>query len=126
MPCEYLRLSQSIMQCTDMHLNAMNRETNLESALIKVENINGSVILVSGTADELWPSSFMSDRAMDRMEKYNFTHPKVHWALMGDHYAWSEQPGAWFRVLDILDAMRDSEKNRDLKYQEVAKRILGP
>lgn len=54
-------------------------------AVIPVEQINGSVLLVSAQDDEVWPSTLMSDRVIHRLQKHDFQHPHAHWAIDGDH-----------------------------------------
>ena len=36
---------------------------------IPVERINGPVLLISGGADQLWPSALMASRVMDRLKR---------------------------------------------------------
>lgn len=43
-------------------------------ATIKVEKINGPIILFSGKDDKVWPSSFMADMIEQRIEENNFNH----------------------------------------------------
>lgn len=47
-------------------------------AAIHVEQINGAVLLISGTDDEVWPSARMSGEIMDRLRRNQFAHPFVH------------------------------------------------
>ena len=44
----------------------------VKSAEIPVENINGSVLLVSGGDDQMWPSALFSDMVVDRLKRYHF------------------------------------------------------
>lgn len=50
----------------------------LERATIPVERIRGPVLLVSGTDDQMWPSSVLADIAMHRLEARNFVYPFQH------------------------------------------------
>jgi dienelactone hydrolase len=50
----------------------------VERATIPVENIRGPILLVSGTDDQMWPSSALADVAMRRLEKHNFAFPFQH------------------------------------------------
>jgi acetyl esterase/lipase len=50
----------------------------LEKATIPVEKINGPILLVSGTDDQMWPSSLFSDLVMKRLEKYNHSYERIH------------------------------------------------
>lgn len=42
------------------------------NAAIKVENINGAILLLSGADDEVWPSAMMSDMIEKRIKMNNF------------------------------------------------------
>ena len=53
----------------------------VEAARIPVENIKGSVLLVSGTDDQLWPSSTMSEMIMEQLAASNFPFPYKHIAI---------------------------------------------
>jgi dienelactone hydrolase len=48
------------------------------AATIRVERINGPVLLASGGDDQLWPSSYMADRVMERLHEHDFPHPFIH------------------------------------------------
>lgn len=43
-----------------------------QDAIIKVEKINGPILLLSGKEDIVWPSSVMSCCIIDRLKEYNF------------------------------------------------------
>lgn len=43
-------------------------------ATIKVEQINGPILLFSGKEDKVWPSSLMADRIEQRIKASNFPH----------------------------------------------------
>lgn len=49
-------------------------------AAIPVEKIRGPVLLVSGKADQLWPSTPMADAVMARLEARHFPHAHTHLA----------------------------------------------
>lgn len=57
------------------------------AAAIAVENINGPVLLMSATQDELWPSTRMSVQMMQRLTRNNFPYVHVHEAIPGPHAA---------------------------------------
>ncbi|MGH8498907.1 MAG: acyl-CoA thioester hydrolase/BAAT C-terminal domain-containing protein, partial [Methylococcales bacterium] len=57
----------------------------VEKAAIKIENINGPVFLISGTRDEFWPSSEMSELAVQRLKDKNFPHYYEHLTIEGGH-----------------------------------------
>ena len=54
-------------------------------ALIRVENIQGSILLISATQDEIIPSTLMSEKMMGRLKSKNFKHWYEHIAIEGGH-----------------------------------------
>lgn len=46
----------------------------ISKAIIKVENINGPILLFSGRDDKVWPSVFMADMLEERVSKHDFKH----------------------------------------------------
>jgi dienelactone hydrolase len=65
----------------------------VEKALIKVENINGPILLISAKKDEMWPSTEMSSEMMARLRDKKFRYPYEHWIDQGGH----------MEVLDYFD-----------------------
>lgn len=64
----------------------MMRDTEaMERAAIPVEKINGSVLFVSATRDETWPSREMSDAMMQRLHRHGFAHVAEHIPVEGGH-----------------------------------------
>ena len=49
-------------------------------AAIPVEKIHGPVLLISGKADQLWPSTPMADAVMARLDARRFAWPHTHLA----------------------------------------------
>lgn len=54
-------------------------------ASIKVENINGAILLLSAKKDEMWPSTEMSNEVVVRLKQKDFKHPYQHVAIDGGH-----------------------------------------
>jgi len=55
----------------------------LEKATIPVEKIKGPILLVSGTDDQMWPSTQFSNMVMKRLEMYNHPHERKHLSYEG-------------------------------------------
>ncbi len=49
----------------------LKNQQAVQRALIKVEKINGPILLISGKDDQLWPSFEMSEMIMDRLRQHN-------------------------------------------------------
>jgi pimeloyl-ACP methyl ester carboxylesterase len=59
----------------------------LPEAAIPVEHINGPILFLSATQDELWPSRAMADAMMQRLDAIGFAHVHRHVAIEGGHTA---------------------------------------
>ncbi|RVU40273.1 hypothetical protein EOE67_06670 [Rheinheimera riviphila] len=60
------------------HEIAMQNQQAYQQALIPVQQMQANVLFVSGTADELWPSSEMSDRMMERLQQHQYQYRYQH------------------------------------------------
>lgn len=57
----------------------------VEKALIRVEDINGPLLLMSATKDEMWGSTPMSEAIVARLKAKHFNHYYQHIAIDGSH-----------------------------------------
>jgi pimeloyl-ACP methyl ester carboxylesterase len=65
---------------------AMMRDRGaMARAAIPVEKIDGPVMFVSATQDEVWPSREMADAMMQRLHAHGFAHPALHFTVEGGH-----------------------------------------
>lgn len=69
-------------------------------ALIHVENIRGNILLLSGTEDEICPSSPMSEKMIQRLKAYRFPFHYEHIAYPGGHAEPMKHFDVVFRYLD--------------------------
>ncbi len=60
------------------YLDHLKDADAVERATIPVEKIRGPVLLVSGTDDQMWPSSALADIAVRRLEAHDFAFPFQH------------------------------------------------
>ncbi len=56
-----------------------------QMARIEVEKINGAILLVSATKDEMWPSTKMSERIIRKLSTAKFPHIYQHLEIEGSH-----------------------------------------
>ncbi|RZK98684.1 MAG: hypothetical protein EOO89_31960, partial [Pedobacter sp.] len=80
---------------------AMLQDTVAEQrALIRVEKINGAVLLMSGKKDEMIPATSMADKMVNRFKQHDFKHYYQHIAYEGGH----TEPTEHFDVIyDFLE-----------------------
>ncbi|HEY6395555.1 MAG TPA: acyl-CoA thioesterase/bile acid-CoA:amino acid N-acyltransferase family protein [Candidatus Binataceae bacterium] len=64
-------------------LESMKNQASAERAAIAVENINGPILMFSGTDDQMWPSLNLADVAIQRLMAKGFKHPYEHISYAG-------------------------------------------
>jgi len=69
--------------CTPEYAAHLADWTAVQRAAIAVERIDGPVLLLSGTADAMWPSSLFSELVVARLAQRGFRHPVRHLAFAG-------------------------------------------
>lgn len=80
---------------------AMLRDTSaVEKATIRVERINGPVLFLSATKDEVCPSTPMANRMIDRLKSNGFKHHYEHIPVEGGHAAPLKKFGVIFSFLE--------------------------
>lgn len=62
----------------DLYKMSITQKQAVEKATIKVENINGPILLFSGKEDTMWPSSQMGEMIIKRLEENDFHHWYKH------------------------------------------------
>lgn len=63
-----------------MYDGALTNAAAHADAVIPVERINGPILMISGKADAMWPSSRMSDDVVKRLQDKGFAHPVTNLA----------------------------------------------
>ncbi|MBA6157346.1 alpha/beta hydrolase [Tenacibaculum sp. S7007] len=81
--------------------SAMLKDTVAEKkALINVEKIKGSILLISATEDEVAPTTTMANKIIKRLKENNFKYYYNHVPIKGSH---SEPLKHFDLVFDFLD-----------------------
>ena len=64
---------------------ALDQKERVKKASIRVEKINGPILLLSGKADEIWPSPQMANAVCDRLrtKHFRFKYENVQYADAG-------------------------------------------
>lgn len=57
---------------------ALEDETAVAAASIAVEKINGPVLVISGTDDQVWPSTRLSEMVIERLKAHDHPFPYDH------------------------------------------------
>lgn len=77
---------------TRMFEKALLNTSSVKAAAIPAEKIQGPILLVSFTRDQVWPSTFMSEQIMERLHNNSFHFHYEHTAFEGSHSEWSTEP----------------------------------
>jgi dienelactone hydrolase len=72
---------------TQHFLSILADEAAEESARIPVEQIDCDLLLISGTDDQMWPSTLMADRVERRLRERGFKHSCQHIRCEGAGHA---------------------------------------
>jgi dienelactone hydrolase len=56
----------------------INKPERVEKFFIPVERMTASLLLLSGKNDNVWPSTEMSDRIIQRLDKFGYSQPYTH------------------------------------------------
>jgi pimeloyl-ACP methyl ester carboxylesterase len=93
-----------------------------KEADIRVEAINGPVLLISGGADVMIPSKRSCEQAMKRLEKNAFRYPHVHlnYEVLSHNTAMYHPAGSWlFRI--ERKHRKECEANRAASWEYTLK-----
>lgn len=95
---------------TRMFVEALRNAPAVEAAAIPVERANASVLLVSFTRDQIWPSTQMAGQIVDRLKAADYPFLYRHIAYDAKHCDCSLDP-CWSTVVGFLrDQFRDSAR----------------
>jgi dienelactone hydrolase len=71
---------QKSRRLVDLYDATLENRAAAEKAVIKVEKIEGAVLLISGGDDAVWPSKRMSEEVMARLKQHNHRFASKHLA----------------------------------------------
>jgi hypothetical protein len=75
-------------QQTKMVEKALRNSRRVKEATIPVEKIQGPILLVSFTRDDVWPSALMSEQIAGRLRDGGFRFPYEHATYDAGHCEW--------------------------------------
>jgi dienelactone hydrolase len=99
-PYDFSKIVNS--QYVELYELSIKQTKAVEKATIKVENINGPILLLTGKEDTMWPSSQMGDMIIKRLED----HKSPHWYK---HYAY-ENAGHSLNENYLMGGTKDGNK----------------
>ena len=91
-----------VLRLRRMHEAALMDGERVREATIPVENIQGSILLLSAEQDSLWPSTHMSEQIMARLEAMGFEHHFEHISFNSGHNGIVMNRKCWRTVFAFL------------------------
>jgi hypothetical protein len=73
----------------ELHELSLTQTDAVEKAMIKVEQINGPILILTGKEDKMWPSSQMGDMIIKRLQDHKFPHWYKHVAYVNAGHIFS-------------------------------------
>lgn len=97
-----------------MHNVALANSSAVAKATIRVENINGPILLISGFRDQWWPCTKMSLLIMDRLRNHQFPYLAASRHIMydSDHYPLKNQPARFQAMIEQMQNMIEARKSQ--------------
>ena len=138
---EMIRMAESYLEdrpisTRDLYERSLRDEMAVAAASVPVEKIEGPVMLISGTDDGLWPSTRLSEMAIERLEAHDRPFPREHLRYEGAGHmiaprgyrpaaSWTRRfelggtphanefanTDSWPKVLDFLRRAFDNQSN---------------
>lgn len=78
----------------------LSNEGKSENSVIEVEKIKGSVLLLSAQNDDIWPSYYMSEKVVNRLNENKFKYHYQHFSFTGSHFDTKTHFDVVFQFLD--------------------------
>ena len=85
-----------------VHEEALQNTARARDATIRVENIQGAILLISGNRDHLWPATNMSEKIVGRLAAKRFVHHYEHIEYSTGHNGVIMNRDCWRKIADFL------------------------
>jgi pimeloyl-ACP methyl ester carboxylesterase len=104
---------------------ALGYEEAVAAAEIAVEKIDGPLLLISGTDDQMWPSTRLSEMAIERLTAHDHPFPYEHLSYEGAGHMItlpnSESPPSWSSRYEV----GGTRKANDFANADSWTKVLG-
>jgi dienelactone hydrolase len=117
-------MSKPFTSVFDLYQRSLATVADHQDAIIAAENINGPVLLISGKADTLWPSSVMADQVMARLDANHFRFAHAHVAYDDAGHV-APVPPQEHLTLAMLNSLGGTEDGNTTARAEAWKRTLA-
>jgi len=92
-----------LLRLRKMHEVALKNEEGIEDAKIKVENIQGAILLISGKRDRMCPATQMSETIIERLKANGFEYEYEHISYDTGHNGIIMNKDCWRKTFAFLE-----------------------
>lgn len=103
----------------EMYRLALKQSEEVTEAMIRVEDINGPILLLSGREDTMWPSSEMSEMIVERLQKKGFSHQ--YWHFDYEHAGHTLNDG--YMMGGSSEGNREAKNDSKMRVSEFLERL---
>jgi hypothetical protein len=107
-PFDFSKIINS--QYVELYRLSLEQTDAVRDALIRVENINGPILLLSGKEDKMWPSGPMADMIIKRLDERKFPFWYIHITYENAGHSFNEHSTLGGTAEDNKQAGIDSEQ----------------
>ena len=97
------KIDLMLLRLRRAHEDALENEDGVIEATIKVENIQGPILLISGNRDRLWPSTIMGEKIVSRLRAKEYSYHYEHHSYGTGHNGIVMKKGCWRKIFNFLE-----------------------
>ena len=101
-PSSMKKMDILLLRLRKVHEEALQNSDRVKEAAIRVENIQGAIMLISGNRDRLWPATHMSEKIMSRLAANKFIYHYEHIDYNTGHNGIIMNKNCWRKIFDFF------------------------
>jgi esterase/lipase len=102
-PASVKKIDLLLLRLREMHEEALQNTASARNSAIEVENIQGSIFLISGKRDQIWPATDMSEVIMERLKSNDFKFYYEHISYDTGHFGIIMNKECWRKIFSFLE-----------------------
>ena len=102
-PTPIKKMDLLLLRLRKMHENALQNTLGAKNAAIQVESVQGSILLISGKRDQMWPATDMSEIIIERLKSNDFKYYYEHISYDTGHNGIIMNKECWRKIFSFLE-----------------------
>lgn len=103
-PTPIKKMDLLLLRLRKMHENALKNRLEAKNSAIQVESVQGSILLISGKRDQMWPSTDMSEVIMECLKSNDFKYYYEHISYDTGHNGIIMNKECWRKIFSFLES----------------------